>query len=72
MATVRPEGLDKLEKIHLIGTRSRDLPGYSIVSQPLRLHVPQPSSSSISAGIAVVSIWVRNMASDTNEEAKFG
>jgi hypothetical protein len=30
-AIVRPEGLGKLEKIHLIGTRSRDLPVCSIV-----------------------------------------
>jgi hypothetical protein len=29
-AIVRPEGLGKLEKIHLIGTRSRDLPACSI------------------------------------------
>jgi hypothetical protein len=39
-ATVRPEGLSKLEKIHLIGTRSPDLPVCSIVSQPLRYRVP--------------------------------
>jgi hypothetical protein len=30
-AIVRPEGLGKLEKIHLIGTRFRDLPACSIV-----------------------------------------
>jgi hypothetical protein len=33
---VRPEGFGKLEKIHLIGTRSRDLPVCSLVPQPLR------------------------------------
>jgi hypothetical protein len=30
-AIVRPEGLGKLEKIHLIGTQSHDLPACSIV-----------------------------------------
>jgi hypothetical protein len=38
-AIVLPEGLGKLEKIHLIGTRSRDLPVCSIVPQPLRYRV---------------------------------
>jgi hypothetical protein len=38
---VRPEGLGKLEKIHFIGTRSRDLPVCNIVPQPLRYCVPQ-------------------------------
>jgi hypothetical protein len=33
---VLPEGLGNLEKIHLIGTGSRDLPVCSIVPQPLR------------------------------------
>jgi hypothetical protein len=33
-ATVRLEGLGKLKKIHLIGTRTRDLPACSIVPQP--------------------------------------
>jgi hypothetical protein len=37
---VRPEGLGKLENIHLIETRSRDLLVCSIVSQPLRYRVP--------------------------------
>jgi hypothetical protein len=37
---VRPEGLGKLEKIHLIGTRSRDLPACSIVPQPPCHRVP--------------------------------
>jgi hypothetical protein len=37
---MRPEGLGKLEKIHLIGTRSRDLPVCSLVPQPLRYRVP--------------------------------
>jgi hypothetical protein len=37
---VRSEGLGKFEKIHLIGTRSRDLPACSIVPQPLRYRVP--------------------------------
>jgi hypothetical protein len=37
---VRPEGLGKLKKIHLIGARSRDLPVCSIVPQPLRYRVP--------------------------------
>jgi hypothetical protein len=31
---VRLEGLGKLKKIHLIGTRTRDLPACSIVPQP--------------------------------------
>jgi hypothetical protein len=37
---VRPEGLGELEKIHLIGKRSRDLPVCSLVPQPLRYRVP--------------------------------
>jgi hypothetical protein len=37
---VRPKGLGKLEKIHLIGTRSRYLPASSIVPQPLCYRVP--------------------------------
>jgi hypothetical protein len=39
-AIMRPGGLRKLEKIHLIGTRSRDLPACSIVPQTLRYRVP--------------------------------
>jgi hypothetical protein len=35
------EGLSKLKKIHLIGTRSRDLTACSIVDQPTTLpHTP--------------------------------
>jgi hypothetical protein len=34
---VRLEGLGKLKKIHLIGTRNRDLPACNIVSQPTML-----------------------------------
>jgi hypothetical protein len=34
---VQLEGLGKLKKIHLIGTRSRDLPARSIVPQPTTL-----------------------------------
>jgi hypothetical protein len=46
-AIVRPEGLGKSEKkIHLIGTRSRDLPVCSIVSQPLRYRVPHIRNNS--------------------------
>jgi hypothetical protein len=37
---VRLEGLGKLKKVHLIGTRTRDLPACSIVSQPTTL--PRP------------------------------
>jgi hypothetical protein len=37
---VRSEGLGKLEKIYLIGTRSRVLPACSIVPQPLQYSVP--------------------------------
>jgi hypothetical protein len=37
---VRLEGLGKSEKIKLIGARSRDLPVYSIVPEPLRYRVP--------------------------------
>jgi hypothetical protein len=36
-AIVRLEGLGQLKKIHLIGTRSRDLPDCSIVPQPTTL-----------------------------------
>jgi hypothetical protein len=34
MAIVRLQGLGNLKKIHLIGTRTRDFPACSIVSQP--------------------------------------
>jgi hypothetical protein len=34
---VRPEGLDKEKIIHLIGSRTRDLPACSIVPQPSTL-----------------------------------
>jgi hypothetical protein len=34
---MRLEGLDKFKEIHLIGTRSRDLPACSIVRQPTTL-----------------------------------
>jgi hypothetical protein len=37
---VRPEGLRKFEKIHLVGTLSRDLPACSIAPKPLRYRVP--------------------------------
>jgi hypothetical protein len=43
-AIVRPEGLGNLEKIHLIGTRSRDLPVCNVVPQPLRYRVPRLSN----------------------------
>jgi hypothetical protein len=36
---VRPEGLGKLEKIHFIGRRSRDLSVCSTVPQPPRYRV---------------------------------
>jgi hypothetical protein len=36
-AIVRPEGLGKLENIHVIGTLSRDLPIFSLVPQPTTL-----------------------------------
>jgi hypothetical protein len=36
-AIVRPEGLGKLKKINLSGTRTRDLPACSIVPQPTTL-----------------------------------
>jgi hypothetical protein len=43
---VRLEGLGKLKKkIDLVGTRSRDLPAYSIVPQPITLpHAPNPEN----------------------------
>jgi hypothetical protein len=34
---VRLEGLGQLKKIHLMGTRTRDLPACSIVPQPTTL-----------------------------------
>jgi hypothetical protein len=38
---MRPEGLGKLKEfIHLIGSRTRDLPACSIMPQPLRYRVP--------------------------------
>jgi hypothetical protein len=36
-AVVRLEGLDQLKRIHLIGTRTRELPACSIVPQPTML-----------------------------------
>jgi hypothetical protein len=37
---MQPEGLGKLKKfIHLIGSRTRNLPTCSIVLQPLRYHM---------------------------------
>jgi hypothetical protein len=39
-AIVRPEGIGKLEKIHLIGTRSRELPACSLVPWPQLYRVP--------------------------------
>jgi hypothetical protein len=43
---MRPEGLGKLGKIHLIGTQTRDLPACSIVPWPLRYRVPPKFVSS--------------------------
>jgi hypothetical protein len=37
MAIVRLEGLGQLKKVHLMGTRTRDLPVCSIVPQPTTL-----------------------------------
>jgi hypothetical protein len=37
MTIVRLEGLDQLKIVHLIGTRTRDLPACSIVPQPTTL-----------------------------------
>jgi hypothetical protein len=34
---VRLEGLGKLKKIHILGTRTRDLPACSVVAQPTTL-----------------------------------
>jgi hypothetical protein len=36
---VRPGGLGTLQTIHLVGSRTRDLPTYSIVPLPLRYRV---------------------------------
>jgi hypothetical protein len=38
---MRLEGLGKLKKIHLIGTRSRDLPAYSIMPQPRMINIDE-------------------------------
>jgi hypothetical protein len=46
-AIVWPEGFGKFEKIHLIGTRSRDLPPCSIVPQPLCYRVPRVLSMQV-------------------------
>jgi hypothetical protein len=41
-ALVRSEGLGKLKTfIHLIGSRTLDLPACSVMLQPLRYRVPQ-------------------------------
>jgi hypothetical protein len=53
---VRPEVLGKLEKIHLIGTRSRDLPACSIVPYPLRYRLP-PLTDLIMVYILYSNIW---------------
>jgi hypothetical protein len=39
-AIEQPEGLGKLEKIHLVGTQSCDLTVCSLMPQPLRYCVP--------------------------------
>jgi hypothetical protein len=39
MAIVQLEGLGKLKKFHLIGTRTSDIPACSIVRQPTTLPV---------------------------------
>jgi hypothetical protein len=44
MAIVRLEGLGQLKKIHLIGTRTRDLPACSIVPEPTTLPCAPPEA----------------------------
>jgi hypothetical protein len=46
MAIVRLDELGQLKKIHIIGTRTRDLPACSIVPQPTT--VPRAPTSKIS------------------------
>jgi hypothetical protein len=48
---VRLEGLGQLKKIHLIGTRTRDLPACSIVPQPTTL--PRASHRNSSSSIVM-------------------
>jgi hypothetical protein len=52
---VRVEGLGKLKKIHLIGTRTRDLPACSIVPQPTTL--PRAHDTGIVASLICLRNW---------------
>jgi hypothetical protein len=68
-AIVRPEILGKSEKIHLIGTWTRDLPACGIVSQPLRYRVPRTYEGLIcfdafSVGLYISSLCKQEMPSN--------
>jgi hypothetical protein len=56
-AIMRLEGLGKLEKIHLIGTRSRDLPACNIVPQPLRYRMVYANVFK-QTGVSLVPVWI--------------
>jgi hypothetical protein len=61
---VRLEGLGKLKKIHLIRTRSHDLPACTIVHQPttlLRAHIKSfGENKKFRNVIAVIDVCVEN------------
>jgi hypothetical protein len=55
MAIVRMEELGKLKKIHLIGTRSRNLPACSTVPQPTMYELDRIWEESLIAYLNVVT-----------------
>jgi hypothetical protein len=71
---VPQEGLGKLKEfIHLIGSRTRDLPACSIVPQPLRYRVPPPYYVIYSVGQTQLgSFWslITNQSNNTRENGK--
>jgi hypothetical protein len=59
---VRLEGLGQLKKIHLIGTRTCDLPACSIVPQPTTLlRAPYCSRNSLNTSILYLSILLHSL-----------
>jgi hypothetical protein len=60
---VRLKGLDKIKKIHIIGTRTRDLLACSIVPQQTTLRVPPMNTKRKVFTILNVSKWELNCTS---------
>jgi hypothetical protein len=63
---VQLEGLSKWKKIHLIGTRTRDLPACSIVPQPTML----PRAPIIIIIIIIISI-IKAALADVTKQTPF-